>query len=69
MKRKFGWARTVFVDFAGQWLFYCSKSGGIWTAQTDLQQIYPKSDSLLVVVSQCLVKGGATDGGKRYARG
>jgi hypothetical protein len=23
------------------------KSGGIWTVQTDLQQIYPKSDRLL----------------------
>jgi len=23
------------------------KSGGIWTAQTDLQQIYPKADRLL----------------------
>jgi len=24
------------------------KSGAIWTVQTDLQQIYPKSDRLLV---------------------
>jgi len=26
------------------------KSGGIWTVQTDLQQIYPKSDRLLTGV-------------------
>jgi hypothetical protein len=26
------------------------KSGGIWTVQTDLQQIYPKFDRLLVIV-------------------
>jgi len=26
------------------------KSGGIWTVQTDLQQIYPKSDRLLEII-------------------
>jgi hypothetical protein len=30
------------------------KSGGIWTVQTDLQQIYPKSDRLLM----CRNSGG-----------
>ena len=30
------------------------KSGGIWTVQTDLQQIYPKSDRLLKTANwQC----------------
>jgi hypothetical protein len=30
------------------------KSGGIWTVQTDLQQIYPKSDRLLKTTNwQC----------------
>jgi hypothetical protein len=29
------------------------KNGGIWTVQTDLQQIYPKSDRLLEGRRKC----------------
>jgi hypothetical protein len=31
----------------GNSCFIDQKSGGIWTVQKDLQQIYPKSDRLL----------------------
>jgi hypothetical protein len=47
LKRKFGGARTDFVDFAGNSCSIDQKSGEIWTVQTDLQQIYPKSGRLL----------------------
>ena len=46
-KRKFGWAKT---DFVGLQVNSCSidqENGEIWTAQTDLQQIYSKPLSLL----------------------
>jgi hypothetical protein len=47
------------------------KSGGIWTVQTDLQQIYPESDRLLVLERSrngfparkcCLVHIAVSDG-------
>jgi hypothetical protein len=47
-KRKSGWARTDFDDFAGQIVVtIAQKSGEIWTGQADLQPMSFKSGRLL----------------------
>ena len=47
-KRKSGWARTDFDDFAGYTHSIDQKSGEIWTGQALLRPITFKSDRLLV---------------------
>jgi len=44
------------------------KSGGIWTVQTDLQQIYHKADRLLAAVRCIGHRGGETKASAVFAR-